>query len=408
MLIAKYFKGLFKMSDPFFTKLREFAKLKATKSWYKAFCSLWDEGGARPAFTYLKSLNVYDKLLSMSEAFAKKETGRKLNLNRHEMFAFRHPTLNNECQICGEPVKFKSDTQTWAENCSRECMNSSQSVANKRKSTCLNKYGVDNPSKVEEFKDKRTETIQEKFGVDNAFQSKDLMEKAKETIIRKYGVDNIGKSKEAQQKAKSTSLNRYGAEHWTQAPGMRHKIYAFTPEMLAKSRRTVLTRYGEESPFQVPEIQAKCRATYIERYANNPDAMELFGFKSCTDIFGKEHVVQGYEPQAIEHIGTFKNLIRIVTLTKKIPTIKYKLSDKPHTYYPDLMYFTTRNTYLIEVKSDWTLSVKPNKRAAKFAAATDYCKKKGWKFLLYVFDKDMVLHKIKFPTKLEDFQHLAK
>lgn len=64
-------------------------------------------------------------------------------------------------------------------------------MADKRKETNLFKYGVDNPMKVEEFKENLRVTNQEIYGVDNVFQNKEIQRKSKKTIQKRYGVEHI-------------------------------------------------------------------------------------------------------------------------------------------------------------------------------------------------------------------------
>jgi hypothetical protein len=52
----------------------------------------------------------------------------------------------------------------------------------KVKYTCLEKYGVENPNKLQDVKDRIKNTCLEKYGVEFSLQSKEVRDKAKETI----------------------------------------------------------------------------------------------------------------------------------------------------------------------------------------------------------------------------------
>ena len=65
------------------------------------------------------------------------------------------------------------------------------------KQTCLEKYGVENPSSAEECKQKRRATCKEKFGKETYLGS----EVCKQKVVEKLGVDNPFKLQEYQDKA---------------------------------------------------------------------------------------------------------------------------------------------------------------------------------------------------------------
>ena len=68
-------------------------------------------------------------------------------------------------------------------------------VANeRRKKTCLEKYGTDNITKRSEYKEKRISYNLQKYGVEYTFQSEKIKQKIKETNIVRYGVENPNKN----------------------------------------------------------------------------------------------------------------------------------------------------------------------------------------------------------------------
>lgn len=123
----------------------------------------------------------------------------------------------------------------------------------KTKETCLQKYGVENPSQLQWVKDKKEQTslkhystkcfwnsdeskkrMKEKYGVENIFYSEKLQkqihqklqdnggcgnarkstyDKMKKTCKINFGVDNIFKSKSTQRNIKKILKERYGFEH---------------------------------------------------------------------------------------------------------------------------------------------------------------------------------------------------
>jgi hypothetical protein len=85
----------------------------------------------------------------------------------------------------------------------------------------LEKYGVENPSQFEEFKEKKKQTNRNKLGVDWGLSSKEIKEKSKKTLMKKYGVDNISKIDYIKEKKKQTCFSNYGVEVVSQSQRFR-------------------------------------------------------------------------------------------------------------------------------------------------------------------------------------------
>lgn len=87
--------------------------------------------------------------------------------------------------------------------------------------------------------------MQEKYG-GHCSRVKEVQQKRKATCLAKYGTDSFFKTDEFKQKAKQTNLARYGVEHASQAV-----------EIQAKQQNTLLERYGVDNPFRSREIMSK-------------------------------------------------------------------------------------------------------------------------------------------------------
>lgn len=143
-----------------------------------------------------------------------------------------------------------------------------------RKKGCLEKYGVDNPSKAEEIKQKKIDTCRQHFGVDHSLQSKEVRDKGKETIKEKYGVEYISQSAKIQEKIKQTNLKKYGVERYvnpkkageTNLERYGVKCSLQNEEIKEKTKNTVLEKYGVEFVAQNEEIKEKIKKTNLERY----------------------------------------------------------------------------------------------------------------------------------------------
>ena len=79
-------------------------------------------------------------------------------------------------------------------------------IAEKRRKTNLERYGVENTFQSEEKKEKIKQTMKEKYGVEHPLQSKEFMNKAKDTMIERYGVEHALHSEELRDKILQTNL----------------------------------------------------------------------------------------------------------------------------------------------------------------------------------------------------------
>lgn len=108
------------------------------------------------------------------------------------------------------------------------------------KETCLEKYGVDNPSKTEENKNKYEQTCLEKYGVNNASKNDEVKEKIKknnkannestrwkykQTCLERYGVDNAAKADCVKKKTEETNIKKYGVKAPCQNYNVLKKVF---------------------------------------------------------------------------------------------------------------------------------------------------------------------------------------
>ena len=171
----------------------------------------------------------------------------------------------------------------------------------------LDKYGVDNPFKLDEFQAIAAETRKEKYGAEYTLASgsalrdaaretfaehmaydefrKKLNEKKCATNMALYGVPYVAQSPVFQAKTRATNLRRYGYTHAMKSPSMRKRLSQVmkknAPMIAAKSRKTCLEKYGVEYYGQTSEARkaqsermranldvfmSKLRASMLKRY----------------------------------------------------------------------------------------------------------------------------------------------
>ena len=175
----------------------------------------------------------------------------------------------------------------------------------------LEKYGVDNPFKLDEFQVIAAETRKEKYGAeytlargsslgdaaretfaehmaDDEFCKK-LNEKKCTTNIALYGVPYVAQSLVFQAKTRATNLRRYGYTNANKRPFMRKRLSAVmkknAPMIAAKSRRTCLEKYGVEYYGQT----AEARKAQSERMKNNLDSVLSKTRASMLKLYGVKY-----------------------------------------------------------------------------------------------------------------------
>lgn len=145
--------------------------------------------------------------------------------------------------------------QTIIEKYGVENISQLTEIKEKKKKTIVEKYGVENPSQSIEIKEKKKKAYIEKYGVDNPSKSDLVKRKKKETSVKNYGVENPSKSKLVKEKSKKTCIEKYGVEYVTQSDSMKQK-----------STETLIKKYGVSSPLKSEKIKEKLKNTCLNKY----------------------------------------------------------------------------------------------------------------------------------------------
>ena len=213
------------------------------------------------------------------------------------------------CPVCGKEAKESSNSTKkipkWNLFCSKECQYSDKgknvsnilhklSILNKhpnyeefikqsnekRKRTCIEKYGVSATLKSDVIKQKIKQTNRNRYGVDYPQQSDVIRNKTIETNIKKYGVESPAQNDEIKNKVRQTNLERYGVENPMFSDEIKEKLkqtnierygteYSIVSEHSRnKTKQTNLERYGVENPFQSEEIKKKIKQTILSKYGD--------------------------------------------------------------------------------------------------------------------------------------------
>ncbi len=122
--------------------------------------------------------------------------------------------------------------------------------ADKRKTTNIEKYGVEHPLQNKQIQEAKSATNIKKYGVPHPLQCEEVLEKLQQTNLKKYGVHSPSQNKEIDNKKKQTNLERYGTESPFGSLIIKDKI-----------KQTNLKRYGVEHPAQNRAVVEKCLKT---------------------------------------------------------------------------------------------------------------------------------------------------
>lgn len=202
----------------------------------------------------------------------------------------------------------------------------------------------------ETTKQKRKATCLEKYGVENTFQSEEKKEKIKQTCLERYGYDNCAKNPDIYDKVKQTNLERYG-----------FVCSLNTAENLAKRKETWLKNLGVDNPNKSIDIREKAIKNNIKKYGvkyySQTDEYKIRSFKTKLEKYGDPfysgNILYEYDsiffrskPELCFYIYHKDNNIPIIY--EPMPYFEYECHNEKHFYKPDFLV----EDKLYEIKGD--------------------------------------------------------
>ena len=112
---------------------------------------------------------------------------------------------------CSVKCAMKKRTNEYLEKYGRPSHPASNN-REKAKQTCLKKYGVENPSQIEEVKKKKADTCIKHYGETTYLLTEESKIKYKKACLEKYGFEDPNKSEIVKNRIKQTFLKKYGFE----------------------------------------------------------------------------------------------------------------------------------------------------------------------------------------------------
>lgn len=300
------------------------------------------------------------------------------------------------CKECNEvKVNFNNRNREWSylEFCSPRCSTINKDVVKKYKTTNLERYGVDNISKSDFYRELMIRSNNKKYGTDWYQQTDDFRKKSVLTLLKKYGVDNYTKTDEFKDKIKKTLLKKYGVDWYSKSQEFKEKYrlksiekYGIDHPMLNKEFKenvssSIKKKYGKDWYVLTDDFKELCFILKEKRYGNPA------GFKLKEYILpsGRKIKVQGYENFALDILlKKYKEdelSISYFDIKDEIGTINYLMDENEHIYLPDI-YIKSENK-IIEVKSEYTYKLNFEKNILK----KECCISLGMQFEFWIMDK---------------------
>jgi hypothetical protein len=232
------------------------------------------------------------------------------------------------CEKCEDVTNFGTLERGYRRFCCATCAN--ESIAEKTKKTCLERYGFKSVMCVPKVKQRYRDTCVARLGVDHPRKSEIVQRKAKATLKKNYGVDYPHQSK--------TIRSRYV--------------------------KTLRKNYGVDTPMHSVEI--------LTRQQKSMKSSKI------AVIAGVTFVYQGYELPLLRKLVKRHGPKRVLSGDRVRP-VSYKYRGRKRRYFPDAVVDKT----IYEVKSTWTFPYMWSKTLAKAKA----CRLAGFRFVCVVLDK---------------------
>ncbi len=183
-----------------------------------------------------------------------KQPGTKFT---EKLYQYMYNNPEHICPVCGKQTPFQNFISGYSKYCSVKCSANDEECTKLKKETILEKYGVDNISKLESIKQVKKDIMNERYG--GFYNNRD---KARKTMLEKYGVDNISKLESIKQVKKDIMNERYGGFYNNRD----------------KATKTMLEKYGIKSTLALPEVRQKALETKRKRFLDiNDDIIDYDG-----------------------------------------------------------------------------------------------------------------------------------
>ena len=198
-----------------------------------------------------------------------------------KIYYFVNNISNIQLCICGKKKSFIGFKNGYRLTCGdKRCH------VSKRRETCLEKYGVDNPKKSSDINEKSISNIKKKWGGNHFMKDIEVRKKFKDTMLNRYGVEWAQQSIEISEKSNNKFKNNPDREDIIESRRVKLinkseeekreinlkrvksiedkwvKFENFVNYRLDKISKSSLEKWGEKHHFNVQEIIDKRSMSY--------------------------------------------------------------------------------------------------------------------------------------------------
>lgn len=243
-------------------------------------------------------------------------------------------------------------------------------------------------------KGKVEKTNLEKYVTKYPLQSIDKINELKEYFINKFGVDNPSKIKDVCVKREKTMLERYDVKTNIILPETHQKAIESSKSSDSKLKRknTLMKKYGVDNSMKSKEIYDKFKKTNIEKYGVEFPAqnLEIFEKTQKSQLKLKSYKNINYQGTYELDFLIFCDKNNLLNRVSKSKTIKYLFNESEKNYHPD--FYIKDINLIIEIKSDYYYNLHLEKNLSKEKSTL----KQGFDFI-FIINKDYTefLNKIK-------------
>ena len=239
-------------------------------------------------------------------------------LEKLYIFHNQNKKCKNKC-YCGKSIKFINFKVGYLEYCSIKCSSNSPKTRIKFNKTCMDKYGVNNPSKSDDIKKIKEDTFMEKYGVKTILNHKIV----KDIIIEKYGHENPFSSDIIKEKIKKKNIEKYGNSCPLLNDEVKNKTklkniekYGVTHFSKSEEFREIITKKNTNRYLE--SIKLESNYEFIDKYSNLNRILHI----DCNNIFEIQTQLLRKRTKELSEICTICNCNNYVKENELINYIK--------------------------------------------------------------------------------------
>lgn len=253
--------------------------------------------------------------------------GDRFVVKPYDLPKFSQTLVRVRCDYCGREftTKWSVYFKGQRSGVNKDCCNSPKCTGEKSADATEAKYGVRYSSYLQSAIDKRKETCLKKYGVENPFASEEVKRKIAETNLARYGFGCCQQNSDVRAKTESTCLAKYGVKNYVelfagQFIGENSPVWRGGPSASRVERATHSYNLWRKSVFERDRYTCrKCgakserghhitlNAHHIMNWADNVDVRYDIsnGITLCSACHNEFHSIYGKRNNTYDHLKEF-------------------------------------------------------------------------------------------------------